>query len=66
MSKQRSATAIRFPPELHERLRLAAEAHGLPINFMVNKAVVELLDNLVEPHELRLTRRSSNGQEDQS
>jgi len=53
---QRSATAIRFPAETHSRLKAAAEQHGLPVNFLVVKAVEELLDNLVSPDELRLTR----------
>jgi len=53
---QRSATAVRFPPELHDRLKQAAEEHDLPVNYLVVKAVEELLDNLIPPRELRLTR----------
>lgn len=52
----RSATAIRFPPELHDRLRKAADDHGLPINYLVNHAVRLLLDNLLPPGEIRFTR----------
>jgi predicted DNA-binding protein len=54
----RTATAIRFPEELHERLRDAAEAYGLPLNFLVVKAMEEFLDNMIPPSEFRLTRGS--------
>jgi predicted DNA-binding protein len=56
-SQPRSATAIRFPAELHDRLREASEQHHLPVNFLVVKAVEEMLDNLLSPAELRLTRQ---------
>lgn len=55
-TQDRSATAIRFPTELHDRLRTAAEIHGLPVNYLVVKAVEEFLENLLPPQELRLTR----------
>lgn len=55
----RSATAIRFPAEMHERLRRASEEHGLPVNYLVVKAVEEFLENLLPPAELRLTRRDA-------
>jgi predicted DNA-binding protein len=58
-TKDRSATAIRFPTELHEQLREASEAHGLPVNYLVVKAVQEFLADLLPPEELRLTRRHS-------
>jgi len=54
----RTATAIRFPEALHERLRQAAEAYGLPLNFLVVKAMEEFLDNMIPPSEFRLTRGS--------
>lgn len=53
----RSATAIRFPPELHERLTAAASERGLSLNYLVVKAVEEFLEHLIPAGELRLTRR---------
>jgi predicted DNA-binding protein len=52
-------TAIRFPEELHERLRQAADSFGLPINFIVVKAMEEFLDQMIDPSELRLTKERS-------
>ncbi len=56
---ERSATAIRFPPELHDQLRNASEAHHLPVNYLVVKAVEEFLEDLLPPEELRLTRHGA-------
>lgn len=52
----RTTTAIRFPDELHERLKEAAEERGLSINYVVVKAVEEFLDRLIPIEEFRLTR----------
>jgi predicted HicB family RNase H-like nuclease len=52
----RTATAIRFPEELHERLRAAADDYGLPLNYLVVKVMQEFLDNMVPPNELRFMR----------
>jgi predicted HicB family RNase H-like nuclease len=57
-TKTRMTTAIRFPEDLHERLKQAAEERDLSINFLVVKAVEELLNNLVPVDEFRLTRVS--------
>lgn len=54
--KQRTATAIRFPEEVHEQLRVAAEERGLSINYLVVKAVEDFLGRLIPADELRLTR----------
>ena len=54
--KPRTATAIRFPEELHERLRQAANSYGLPLNFLVVKAMEEFLERMIPPDEFRLTR----------
>ena len=43
------------PEELHARLREAADTFGLPINFIVVKAMEEFLDRLIGPSELRLS-----------
>jgi predicted DNA-binding protein len=49
----RTATAIRFPDEMHDRLKQAADARGLSINFLVVLAVEELLERLRTPEEFR-------------
>lgn len=54
--KKRTTTAIRFPDELHDRLKSAAEERDLSINFLVIKAVEEFVENLIPVEELRLTR----------
>ncbi len=62
--RSRTATAIRFPEELHERLRQAADGYGLPLNFLVVKAMEEFLDRMIPPSEFRLTRdHPAGGQE---
>ena len=56
-----TTTAIRFPDELHERLRIAAEERDLSINYLVVKAVEEFVENLIPVEDLTLTRpRTSN------
>jgi predicted HicB family RNase H-like nuclease len=55
-SKQRTATAIRFPEQIHEQLRVSAEERGLSINYLVVKAVEDFLERLIPANELRLTR----------
>ena len=52
----RTTTAIRFPDEIHEQIRKAADERGLSINFLVVKATEEFLDRLIPADELRLTR----------
>lgn len=52
----KSATAIRFPEELHERLRVAADERHFSINFLVVKAVEDFLARLIPADELKLTR----------
>lgn len=55
-NKSRTTTAIRFPEDLHERLRQAADNFGLPINFLVVKAMEEFLERMIDPSEFRLTK----------
>ncbi len=57
--KPRMTTAIRFPDDLHERLRQAADSFGLPINFIVVKAMEDFLDRMIDPSEFRLTKDRS-------
>jgi predicted DNA-binding protein len=52
----RTTTAIRFPNELHDHLKQAADERGLSINYVVVKAVEEFLDRLIPVEEFRLTR----------
>lgn len=52
----RTATAIRFPEDLHDRLRTAAGERDLSINYLVVKAVEDFLGRLIPADELRLTR----------
>jgi predicted transcriptional regulator len=47
--RARTTTAIRFPEDVHQRLKDAAEERDLSINFMVVKAVEEMLENLDRP-----------------
>lgn len=56
VKRARTTTAIRFPDEVHEQLRVAASERDLSINFLVVKAVEEFLDRLIPANELRLTR----------
>lgn len=51
-----SATAIRFPTELHEQLRIAAEERHLSINYLVVTAVEDFISRLIPADELKLTR----------
>ena len=55
-TRERTVTAIRFPEELHARLRDAADDRDLSVNFLVVKAVEEFLERLIPANELRLTR----------
>ncbi len=55
-SAGKSATAIRFPEELHERLRAAADERHYSINYMVVRAVEDFLDRLIPVDQLKLTR----------
>ncbi len=54
--RARSVTAVRLPPDLHRRLKEAAEERDLSLNFLVVKAIEEFLRRLVPPEEIRFTR----------
>lgn len=56
MSRATTATAIRFEPEIHERLEAAAKDHDRSINWLVNRACEHFLDRLVPASEITLTR----------
>lgn len=55
-NRARTTTAIRFPEELHERLKAAADERDFSVNFMVVKAVEDFLDRLIPASEIRLVR----------
>jgi predicted HicB family RNase H-like nuclease len=54
--KQRTTTAIRFPDQLHEQLKNAAEERDLSINFLVVRACEEFVERLLPAEEMRFTR----------
>lgn len=64
-AKPRTTTAVRFRPELHDRLVIEAEARDTSMNWLVNKAVEYFLDRLIPPDEVVLTREPT-GTGDQS
>ena len=55
-TKARTATAIRFPEELHDELVRAAEERDLSVNFLVVRAVQDFLPRLIPADEFSLTR----------
>lgn len=58
-SANRITTAIRFDPELHECLRLAAEEREVSMNFLVVKATADFLERLIPVEEMRWTHDRS-------
>lgn len=62
-TKSRTATAVRFDPDLHERLKQAAAERDLSVNFLVNLAVRELLPRLVPVNEIRWTHDHADGED---
>lgn len=53
---KRTASAIRFSPELHDRLQAAAEERDVSVNWLVNRAVADFLERLIPVDEWRITR----------
>lgn len=54
----RVTTGVRFGPELHERLRLAADERDVSMNRLVVRAVTDFLDRLIPVDEIQWTRPS--------
>lgn len=52
----RTSTAVRFPPELHKRLEVAADERDVSLNWVVNRACEEFLERLIPVEEMRWTR----------
>ncbi len=46
-ASSRTATAIRFPEDLHEELAQAAKDRGIPINRIVVEAVRDFLPRMI-------------------
>ena len=49
-------TAVRLPPEVHERLKAAAEERDLSMNWMINRAVERFLERLIPVDELKFAK----------
>ena len=58
-AKPRTTTAIRFPPELHEKLTQAAADRDLSINYIVVKAVEQFVERLLPVDEIKWTKDSA-------
>ncbi len=56
--KSRTTTAIRFPNDVLDRLRKAAQERDVSVNFLVVKSVEESLDRLLSPEDFRITKAS--------
>lgn len=48
---------IRLSPDLHARLKAAAEERIVSASWLTNRAIAEFLDNLLPPDEFTLTRK---------
>lgn len=56
MDDRQKTTAVRLDVETMERLKQASDDFGLSMKFLVDQALREFLDNMIEPSEFRLTR----------
>lgn len=60
----RHQLTIRLTPDLHDRLRDAAEDRDLSVNWLVTRAIEDFLDRLIPAEDLSLVRRSDGGSDD--
>ena len=51
----RHSTAIRFDPDVYDRLAAESEARMVSINWIVNRLVAEGLERIVPVEDMRLT-----------
>lgn len=58
--KPRTTTAMRFSPELHDRLLKAADEREVSINFLVNRACEDFLARLIPVDEIKWTREHAD------
>jgi predicted transcriptional regulator len=56
VSNPRTATAVRFRPEVYEALAAAAAERDVSMNWLVNKAVEDYLPRLLPVDEIKWTR----------
>jgi len=54
--KKRTATAIRFPQQLHDELVQAAADRNLSVNYLVTEAVKDFLPRLIPAEDFSLTK----------
>ncbi len=52
----RITTAVRLPPDLHERLRRAADERQVSVNYLIQKSLEDYLHRLIPISEIELTR----------
>lgn len=57
--KRRSATCIRLPESLHDRIEAEAKSRGVPMNWLITRLLAEGVERLIPADEMRLTRRES-------
>ena len=50
----RFQTSIRLPEELHDKLVAEAEMRDVSVNFLINRAIVRYLDQLIPLEEMGL------------
>lgn len=51
----RVATYLRLPPDLHARLKAAADERDVSINLIATRAIADYLDRLVSVDEVLVT-----------
>jgi predicted HicB family RNase H-like nuclease len=54
--EHRVTTAVRLPPDLHDRLRRAAEERQVSVNYLIQKSLEDYLQRLIPIDEIDLTR----------
>jgi predicted HicB family RNase H-like nuclease len=52
----RISIGLRIEPELHEAVKAAAEERDVSVNWLINKAIEDLLSRLLPVEEIRWTR----------
>lgn len=55
-TRARTATAVRFEPDIHDQLIQAAEDHGRSLNWLVNEACRWFLPRLLPADQIRIMR----------
>lgn len=55
MNPKRNA-GLRLEPATIEKLRVKAAQHGFTMNWLANKAINEMLDNMLDPEDIKWVR----------